>query len=182
MAIGAERRARRRLQHERFPDAGGNAPADELLAILHRTGRVAALLPAEALGALAIGRHQRLAGVRLVMQLILVGVVADAKFKRIDIGFVGEFVDRDLEQVHAGGGPRRAHVSRRRNVDRGDGMVEFGVLAGDRRYRPSRATSRYETRSARSPTSRVDHRRCKLALLVRGERHRVAGIPGDEHA
>ena len=162
----------RRLQHERFPYAGRNAPADEFLALLHRTGRAAALLPAEALRALAIGRHEGLAGVRLVLQRILVGVVPDAKLERIEIRRIGELVHRDLEQIHAGAGTGRAHVSRRRNVDRGDRVVELGVFARVRHASPVDNRLGMSVVARRRRRGAVDDGG-KLAVAVRGERNEL---------
>ena len=110
-----------------FPDARRHAPADQIAAVAHRARLGVALVPAERLRALAVAFAQRLAAVRPVLVLIAVRIAPQAKLERVELERDRQLVHRGFERKERGGGARRAHVARGREIELGEPVRVFRI-------------------------------------------------------
>ena len=120
----------------RFPDAGGHAPADQLVALAHRAWLRVALRPAEPFRTLAVAFAQLLAAVGLVLDLVLVRVIDQPQLERIEAGRISELVHRAFDRVEAFRAARRPHVARRVLVELDELLGGFDVGAAVELARP----------------------------------------------
>ncbi len=165
-AVCLEGRPRGGLHQQGFPHPCRNAPANELLPIAHGSRCVVAIGPSEVCRAFPVRLHQGLAGVGDVIHWIPVREVDHPELERVLAGGIGELVDRDLEQVHAGGGARCAHVPWRGYIEGSEGIAERGILAPVDLSAPLHHRLRVVLVARRS-RGRVDHDGRELTVLVR---------------
>ena len=128
-SVGVQHRSRARQHLQRIPGAGGHAPADQFVALLHsaRRGRTAG--PAETLGALPIAGAQFLAGVGQVPGRVALGVVFQPQRQRVHAKGIRQFVHRHFQRMHTVRRTGRAHIKRAVLVERDQLVVQPHVVA-----------------------------------------------------
>ena len=122
-------------------------PADQQIAIAHRSrlGRTAG--PAERLGAGEIALAQRLARERPVLVRVGLGVIREAQFDRVDLDRGGQLVQGRFERKAAARLARCPHIGRQRHVQRDEPMARRHARAGvehlaSQRHRLGKLTDR----------------------------------------
>ena len=115
-----------------------------------------ALVPAERLRALPVAFAQRLAAERLVLVLVAVRIAPQAKLERVELELDRKLVHRGFERKQRGGGARRAHVARGREIEPGEPVRVFRIR-------------RLVERAGPAGLLPVE------VLVLRGDGHRVVG-------
>lgn len=95
--------------HLRWVHRRGAAPADQLVAVAHRSRFWIALLPAKGFRRRIKARHQRAAGVRQVLDRLVVGVVASSQLDRVHVERNRQLIHRRFQRKQIRRLGRRAH-------------------------------------------------------------------------
>ena len=175
--------------------AGGDAPADQMMALAHRAGLGVALRPAESFGPLFIGLAQPARRPWLLRVRIFLRIIQQADRQGIDAHFIGKLVDRTFDAEGArilswrpqGTGHHRVHrndVLARGQIGRGihdggDRAQRLDPHAIDRRFVDAAMDNRDELALLRGAEGDGLVRRCPSAIggeILRPrerERHRA---------
>src|SRR5262245_19595457 len=135
-AIGGQRRLGARRHLHRFPEAGRHAPADQFVAIAHRTRLRIATGPAEFFRALSIAFAQLFAAIASILDLVLVRVVDQPQFERIDVRRIGELIHRAFDGIGAFRSARCTHVAGGILIELDEPLTELAVCAFVEQARP----------------------------------------------
>src|SRR5262249_18780158 len=111
-------------------------PADQFVAIAHRTRLRIATGPAELFRALPIAFAQLFAAIASILDLVLGRVVDQPQLERIDVRRVGELIHRAFDGIGAFRSARRTHVARGILIELDKPLTELAVCAFVEQARP----------------------------------------------
>src|SRR5262245_4383254 len=131
-----QRRLGARRHLHRFPEAGRHAPADQFVAIAHRTRLRIATGPAEFFRALSIAFAQLFAAIASILDLVLVRVVDQPQFERIDVRRMGELIHCAFDGIGAFRSARCTHVAGGILIELDEPLTELAVCAFVEQARP----------------------------------------------